>query len=158
MRTLTEQVVILTPHQLVWSALEDFGGVADWAPYMRKSALVGAQQTGVGARRTMRHAWGFNFEEAVTEWTDGHGYSFDVHRAPYPMKNVHETWETGHDNGESTVTTQVNYDMKLGFLGRWLDWLLVRHVVRREMRAGLRGLKHYVENEAAKTSPVQYAD
>ena len=48
--------------------------------------------------------------------------------------------------------------MRLGILGRWLDWLLVRFVVRREMRAGLRGLRQYVEHEVKKAEILQYAD
>ena len=148
MRTLTEQIGIQAPPQAVWEVLEDFGAVSEWAPYMRRSSLIGNQKSGVGASRFMRHAWGFSFEETVTEWTDDHGFSFDVHRAPFPMKDVHETWVTGRDNGLSTVTTRVNYNMRLGFLGNLVDWMLVRFVVRREMRAGLLGLKTYVERKS----------
>jgi len=136
MRVLSEQVEILAPHDVVWAVLEDFGGVSDWAPYN----------------------WGFNFEEMVTKWVDGEGYSFEVYRAPYPMKDVHETWSAHHDNGLSTVTTQVTYSMRLGVLGRLLDWVLVQFVVKREMRAGLRGLKQHVEREAEKAGALQYAD
>jgi hypothetical protein len=39
-----------------------------------------------------------------------------------------------------------------------VDWLLVRFVVRREMRAGLRGLKQYTEGEADKAAAVSFAD
>lgn len=145
MRVLTERVEISAPAQAVWEVLADFGGVADWAPYMKTSHLIGDKRIGVGTRRGMRHAWGFRFEEAVTEWNDGLGYSFDVFRAPFPMKDVQESWVAGRENGYSTVTTRVNYGMKLGFIGSMLDWLLVRFVVKREMRAGLRGLKKHLE-------------
>ena len=124
--------------------LADFGGVADWAPYMRKSRLLGDQKSGVGARRILHHAWGFRFEESVTEWNDGKGYSFDVFRAPFPMKDVRESWIAEHNDGLTTVTTRVNYDMHLGFAGAFLDWLMVRFIVRREMRSGLRGLKSFL--------------
>jgi ligand-binding SRPBCC domain-containing protein len=146
MRVLTEQVEINAPSHLVWEALADFGGVSDWAPYMKHSHLIGDIESGVGTRRGMRHAWGFRFEEAITEWNEGDGYSFDVFRAPFPMKNVHESWVTGRENGNVTVTTEVNYGMKLGPVGTFLDWLLVRFVVKREMRVGLRGLKHSLED------------
>ncbi len=158
MRVLTEQIEILAPHHVVWATLEDFGGVSDWAPYMKRSKLVGSLRTGVGTRRIMHHDLGFNFEEMVTKWVDGEGYSFEVYRAPYPMKDVHETWSAHHDNGLSTVTTQVTYSMRLGVLGRLLDWVLVQFVVKREMRAGLRGLKQHVEREADKAGALQYAD
>ena len=148
MRVLVEEIGIQAPSHSVWEVLEDFGGVSEWAPYMRRSSLVGSQKSGVGASRFMRHAWGFSFEETVTEWTDDHGFSFDVHRAPFPMKDVHETWVTGHHNGLSTVSTRVSYSMRLGFLGNLVDWMLVRFVVRREMRAGLLGLKQHVESKS----------
>jgi len=146
MRTLRENIEIDASEQAVWEVLADFGGVADWAPYMKTSHLVGDIKSGVGTRRGMRHAWGFRFEEAVTEWMDGEGYSFDVFRAPFPMKDVKEKWVAGRENGLATVTTNVNYDMKLGYAGALLDWLLVRFVVQREMRAGLRGLKQHLED------------
>jgi len=126
MRELKEQIAITKPHQAVWELLADFGGVCHWAPYMKTSHLIGDVQSGVGMRRGMRHAWGFRFEEAVTQWNDGQGFSFDVLRAPFPMKDVKESWQVSHENGVSIVSTHVTYDMKLGLLGKALDWFLVR--------------------------------
>ncbi len=145
MRVLKERIAIATPLQNVWDLLADFGGVSAWAPYMKASHLIGDIQSGVGMRRGMRHAWGFRFEEAVTHWHEGKGFSFDVFRAPFPMKDVRESWAVHHENGLSTVSTQVTYGMHLGPLGQAIDWLLVRFIVTREMRAGLRGLKQYSE-------------
>ena len=145
MRELKDQIAITRPHQDVWELLADFGGVCHWAPYMKTSHLIGDVQSGVGMRRGMRHAWGFRFEEAVTQWNDGQGFSFDVLRAPFPMKDVRESWHISHENGVSNVSTQVTYDMKLGVLGRTIDWFLLRFVVRREMRSGLKGLKAHSE-------------
>jgi len=145
MRLINESVEIETTADLVWSVLDDFGDVAGWAPYMRHSELIGEQQTGVGTRRRLRHFWGFQLEEVVTEWTDRSGFKFNVNRAPWPMKDVKETWEIDHGNGRTTVATAVEYDMKLWMPGKWLDWILVRHIVRREMRTGLNGLKVYTE-------------
>jgi hypothetical protein len=158
MRVLSERIEIKAPTQAVWDVLADFGSVADWAPYMRKSHLVGDRQSGTGTRRAMRHAWGFRFEECVTEWNEGDGYSFDVFRAPYPMKEVKESWVAGRHNGLSTVTTRVSYHMHLGSVGKLIDWLIVRFVVKREMRAGLRGLKQYLEDGAGRSTAIQYAD
>lgn len=148
MRVLEERVEIKAPMAHAWAALADFGGVAKWAPYMRSSRLLGERDAGVGARRTMRHAWGFRFEETVTQWHDGKGFSFDVLKAPFPMKDVKESWVVAREDGYVVVSTQVRYGMRLGALGRALDSLLVRFLVRREMRAGLRGLKQFVERSA----------
>lgn len=144
-RELNELIAIARPHQAVWELLADFGGVCRWAPYMKTSHLIGDIQSGVGMRRGMRHAWGFRFEEAVTQWNDGQGFSFDVLRAPFPMKDVTESWHLSHENGVSIVSTRVTYGMKLGILGKAIDWFLLRFIVRREMRSGLRGLKAHSE-------------
>lgn len=148
MRLLEERTEIRAPAQLVWDVLADFGGVENWAPYMRKSRLIGDQRTGVGMRRGMRHAWGFRFEEVVTQWHEGKGFAFDVLKAPFPMKDVKEVWVLAAENNHTTVETQVRYGTHLGVLGALVDWLLVRFVVRREMRAGLRGLTEYAERAA----------
>lgn len=154
MRTLSESVDIDAPLDLVWQVLADFGGVATWAPYMKVSHLVGEQGQGVGTRRAMRHELGFRFEERVTEWHEGEGFSFDVLRAPWPMDNVHESWVVSDRDGVTRVTTCVEYGMKIGAAGSLLDWSLVRFIVRREMRAGLRGLKSHVERLALTQQPA----
>jgi ligand-binding SRPBCC domain-containing protein len=145
MRRIKEGITIGVSRDAVWAALEDFGDVASWAPYMRRSALIGNQKTGVGTRRRLHHAWGFRIEECVTGWIDGRGFSFDVNRAPYPMKDVREAWVIERDNDRTIIGTSVEYDMHLGMLGLLLDKVFVQFVVRREMRAGLRGLKAFLE-------------
>lgn len=152
MRLLEERVEIGAPLGVVWNALADFGTVSNWVPTMRVSRLVGTQSTGVGTRRAMRHAWGFRFEEEVTQWHEGKGYAFDVLRAPFPMQQVKETWVVGELQDHTVVETQVHYGMGLGPIGALLDWSLVRFIVRREMRAGLDGLRRFCETRANGTS------
>ena len=149
MRTITLSGTIKASHKDVWTALADFGDVAAWAPYMRISHIVGSRETGVGTRRAMQHELGFRFEELVTSWTEGEGFEFDVLKAPWPMTEVSESWRLDGDGGSVRVTTTVRYAMKLGPLGALLDTLLVRFVVKREMRSGVRGLKEYLERTAS---------
>ena len=148
MRTLLESIEINAPRKVVWEALRDFGDVAAWAPYMRISHLVGKQETGIGTRRAMQHEFGFRFEGEVTAWVENEGYDFDVFRAPWPLMGVRESWRM-ESAGPSTVcvTTRVEYETRLGPLGTLLDAALVRFVVGREMRSGVRGLKAYVERQ-----------
>jgi len=150
MRQIKEGITIDASRDVVWAALENFGDVASWAPYMRRSALIGKQKTGVGTRRRLHHAWGFRLEECVTGWIDGRGFSFDVNRAPYPMKNVREAWVLEQEKGQTIIGTSVEYDMFLGAVGSMLDAILVNFIVRREMRAGLRGLKAFLERQSTR--------
>jgi hypothetical protein len=109
---------------------------------------VGSIDAGVGTYRVLRHWWGFRLEESVVEWTDGSGYVFDVVRVPYPIRNARESWEIDGDGAPVSVTTRVEYDTHLGRFGALLDAALVSHLVRNEMRGGLRGLKRYAEAAA----------
>ena len=145
MRTIVQSENVRASCQSTWSALADFGDVAAWAPYMRISHVIGEQESGIGTRRAMQHEFGFRFEEEVTAWIEGEGYDFDVLKAPWPMQDVSESWRIEAMDGEVAVTTRVQYGMKLGPLGALLDWALVRFIVRREMRSGVRGLKEYLE-------------
>ena len=145
-RELTELIDIEATEEAVWGVLNDFGGVAKWAPYLRHAALVGDLERGVGSYRVMRHYLGFRLEESVVEWTNHLGYKFDVVVVPYPMVDVQESWSLNGGNPHVTVTSSVTYGMRLSRLGAALDWLLVRHLIRGEMRAGLRGLRKYVES------------
>ena len=148
MRTLFQSIAIHASSDEVWDALKDFGDVAAWAPYMRISHLVGGLESGKGVRRAMQHELGFRFEEKVTEWREGQGYDFDVLKAPWPMKDVRESWQLEQSAGAIKVSTRVEYGMKLGPLGLLADFFLVRFIVQREMRSGVRGLKEYVERSA----------
>ena len=116
MRLLEERVEIKAPVERVWDVLADFGEVSCWAPYMRTSHLIGEQQSGVGMRRGMRHAWGFRLEEVVTQWHQGKGFAFDVLKAPFPMKDVKEVWVLGPENGYTVVETQVLQMLRAGRL------------------------------------------
>ena len=100
-------------------------------------------------RRAMQHELGFRFEEKVTDWREGEGYDFDVLKAPWPMVDVRESWQLERLEDSVNVSTRVEYRMKLGILGALADFLLVRFIVQREMRSGVRGLKEYVERSAS---------
>ena len=154
MRRLEAGIQINVSRSVVWGILSDFSGVATWAPYLRSSSPVSDVESGVGAYRVMRHFWGFRLEESVVHWDEGNGYAFDVVTVPFPIKDVRETWQIADDDEGVCVRTSVEYDTHLGPLGGALDSVLVSHLVRREMREGLKGLKRHAEADAMKASAV----
>jgi len=153
LRKLKQAIGINAPKKAVWDVMADFGSAADWAPGMRRSALFGKATTGVGMHRIMQHAWGFVIEEIITHWTEGEEYSFDLARAPFPMRDVREKWVLSEDGSQTSLDITVSYGMRLGLIGALLDNVLVRFVVAREMRLGIYGLKHHVEKLSAESLP-----
>jgi len=125
--------------------LSDFARVDLWAPGLWAAAIVGEQKQGVGARRRLRHSLGFRIEEVITEWNEGNGYGFELERAPFPMRNVSERIWIEPNGARVRIHSTVTYGMKLGFLGGWLDQVLVSPLVGRQMRNSLAGLKTLLE-------------
>ena len=73
-----------------------------------------------------------------------------VVRAPFPLRDVRESWVLPDSNGTAVddavvVETTVEYAMGLGRLGAALNSSIVSRLIQREMREGLRGLKRYAE-------------
>ena len=153
MHKLEQEIVAGVSPQAVWNILEQFGSVDQWAPGMHSSSLLGEQASGVGTRRVMRHRWGFRIEEEVTRWADGQGMSFVLIKAPFPMQNVHETWDIEEQNGATRIVTTVTYEMGVGVLGALLDQLLVRFVVEREIRRGLKALIAFIGEDSPPAKP-----
>jgi hypothetical protein len=149
MRELKQRVVTDLSPAALWRVLSDFGGVHHWAPGMRSCQLIGKQSKGVGTRRRMRHRWGFPIEETVTGWAEGQGLSFILDLAPFPMRDVSESWWLNYDGERVTINTTVAYEMGLGPIGRLLDHFLVRFLVEREMSTGLEAFLEYARSEAS---------
>jgi hypothetical protein len=154
MRELEARIEIKASKQAVWEVMADFGSAAAWAPGMRQSSLKSEKKTGVGCHRFMRHKWGFNIEEIVTQWIQGSGYSFKLTQAPYPMRDVCETWVLKQNDVQVLLTVTVSYGMRLGLIGALLDRVLVRFIVARELRLGICGLRDYVEKLFARNLKV----
>lgn len=143
---LEERIEISSSPDAVWQVLRNFGSAALWAPGVVTSLSNGDRTAETGARRVLRHLWGFQLEEVVTAWDEGRGYSFIVVKAPFPLRNVRETWAIDTGSRDARVSTAVEYEMGLGPIGNITDRVLMRHLIRREMRLGLAGLKRYVES------------
>lgn len=130
----------------VWSILGDFEDVAVWAPGISDSFRTTGPDIGVGSRRTVRYRRLFQMEQVVTEWTEGRSLTYAVFRAPWPLRNFVETWTLTPSVSGSRIHAMVEYDLRLGAAGRFVNWVFTRHVLAWEMRSGQEGLKRTVED------------
>ena len=132
----------------VWSFLGDFEDVEAWASSITSSYRTTGPDIGVGSRRTVRYRWVLRLEEAVTEWTEGQKLTYSVFGAPTPFRDFHETWSVAPSPGGATVKARVRYNLSLGLVGRLLNRVLLKHILRFEVWAGLRALKKHVETHS----------
>jgi uncharacterized protein YndB with AHSA1/START domain len=133
----------------VWQTLGDFEHVDVWAPGISDSIRTTGAEIGVGSRRTVRYRRLFTMEQVVNEWIHGKSLTYNVFKAPWPLRHFEETWTVTPSVSGSRVHTEVRYDLWFGAVGRFADWLFTRHVLLLEMRSGQRGLKRAVERGQA---------
>lgn len=146
MSTLEMQVRIAAPVEEVWAVLADFGGVAQWAPTITDSAIVGGANGGVGAVRICTHVKMGTLEETIVSWTDGETYSYDVTAGlPFPMKALRNDWSVVEREASTTVILHQEFSTKLGPLGSLMELMIMKRMMRKEIGLALAGLKQYVE-------------
>ena len=155
MSSLTSGVVIDAARDKVWAVLADFGTVSRWAPTITDSAIVGDVKEGVGAVRTCEHVKMGTLEETILSWSEGEAYSYDVTAGlPFPMQALRNRWSV-HERGASTeVTLHQEFSTKLGPLGLLVESMMLKRMMRKEMRLALAGLKYHIETGSIATTDV----
>ena len=134
--------------QDVWRVLGDFEEVEVWAPALTDAYRTTGPDIDIGSRRTVRYRYILSMEQVVTAWTEGERLTYAVLRVPWPLRNFSETWTVSSSPAGALVRTHVEYDLWFGALGRFVNWVFTRHVLRFEMRRGQLGLKHTVEGRS----------
>ena len=129
----------------VWPVLGDFEDVEVWAPALTDAYRTTGPDVGVGSRRSVRYRHILTMEQVITAWQDGESLTYAVFRAPWPLRNFSETWSVEPTPGGAMVRTRVEYEVRFSAVGRFVNWVFTRHVLRFEMRRGQRGLKDTVE-------------
>ena len=144
MSTVTRQIEINAPVEVVWEAIADFGGVYKWAPNVTSSYSTTEANEGVGAGRHCEVPGVGGIDEEIVDWKDGTSYKYQVENIGPIGKLVNE-WSVTSDGNKSLVTTNASYRMRFGIIGAIMDRLIVRRSIRKAIAQGQSGLKGYVE-------------
>ena len=135
-----------------WRWLSDFGAIDAFNPALKESHLLeGSCEFGPGAERqcTMKNGRDF-IHERVTDWREGEGYSIEIFNGTLPLRQVHVTLSCHAATGGATLRMVMRYQPKFGVLGRMIDPILLRPMMRGMMAKVLRGLA-----EKAEATPAQ---
>lgn len=155
MSVLKYGVVIDADKDKVWEVLADFGAVSNWAPTITESATVGAANQGVGAVRTCKHVKMGKLQETIVSWTESEAYSYDVtFGLPFPMKTLRNHWSVREQGASTEVKLHQEFSTKLGPLGSLMESMMLKRLMRKEMRLALAGLKYHIETGSIATTDV----
>ena len=155
MSSLTSGVVIDAARDKVWEVLADFGTVSRWAPTITDSAIVGDADQGIGAVRTCEHVKMGTREERIVSWSEGEAYSYDVTAGlPFPMQALRNRWSVRERGASTEVTLHQEFSTKLGPLGLLVESMMIKRMMRKEMRLALAGLKYHIETGSIASTDV----
>lgn len=126
----------------VWPLLADFGAIDVFNPALKQSfSLEGGPDEGLGAMRQCDMADGKNYiRERVTNWEVGKTYTVDIYEGTMPMKQMQATLSVEPHGEGSLLSMQFHYTPKFGLLGRLMDLLMMRRMMRGQMRRVIGGL------------------
>lgn len=158
MTTINRSVVIDAPRSRVWEALRDIPGIQTWNPGVPSSHSTSETTEGMGATRHCDFTMpGSSVEERVVEWDDGHSYTIEIYdgtKLP-PFKTARATLSIDEVDGRTVTHARMEYDLKMGVLGRLMNVMMVRSQFGKSFSGLLAGLKHHVETGEQVTADTQ---
>ena len=146
MSKVTSQVRIDAPKEKVWKVLADLGGIYKWNPGVSNSYSTSDNNQGDGATRhcDLQNPSGY-LEERAIEWRDGEGLTIDVYESSLPIKRNVVEFAVAPEGDSTLVSVTVDYQLRYGLVGAFIDTLIVRRQYQKGFRNLLAGLKSHIE-------------
>jgi hypothetical protein len=125
-----------------WALMSDFGAIDVFNPTLKESHLLdGSCEIGLGAERQCTLKDGRNYiHERVVDWQEGRSYRIEVFGGTMPMDDITAELAVAPEPKGSTLRMTMTYRPRWGLLGRLIDPLVLRPMMRHTMRKVIGGL------------------
>lgn len=147
MTVLENAIPIDATPEKVWSVLASLDALAEYDPGVSKVEIVSVTRQGLGAERRCDLRPGGWFKERVTDWRPNEALSFELYACTLPLRRLRHSYRLTSEGGATLVRQRMEYELKLGPLGKLIDALLVRRKWTAGIKGFLAGLKRHVEAE-----------
>ena len=146
MAIIRNEITVNASTDKLWNILTDLELLDRYDPTVKKSTLVSAEKTGMGAKRKVDMLDGKNwFEEKITVFKPNDALTYQLTDCSFPIKSLKHSY-TFEEIGHQTKVKQVmEYTVKFGFLGMLLDGLMIRKQSDSGIKKFFAGLKSYAE-------------
>ena len=146
MATIHNQITVNASVDKLWDILTDLELLDRCDPAVKKSTLVSAQKTGMGAKRKIDMLDGKNwFEEKVTVFKPNDALTYQLTDCTFPVKALKHSYSFEIIGTQTRVKQVMEYTVKFGLLGKLLNSLMISKQFDHGIKKFLAGLKSYAE-------------
>jgi ligand-binding SRPBCC domain-containing protein len=142
---LDNAIRIDAPPEKVWSVLATLDALDRYDPGVKKSEIVTPTREGPGSARRCELRPGGWFKERVAEYRPHEALAFELFECTLPVRRLRHSYTLTPQDGGTLVRQRMEYELKLGPLGKLLDALVVRRKWDAGVKSFFAGLKRYVE-------------
>lgn len=143
------------PRSECWEKLRDLERAKHYVPGVSEAVITSEAREGVGASRVVTSSQAGRMDETVVAWEEQRGLSLRLHRGndgpPFPFRDATAHYTLSEDGEGTLVTNRMDYSVRGGLLGRFLDWLVVRRNLQQSMSNVALAVAEHWETDAAVT-------
>lgn len=146
MTTIHNEITVNAGVDKVWNILTDLELLDKYDPTVKKSTLVSAEKTGIGAKRKVLMLDGKNwFDEKISVFEPNEALTYQLTECTFPIKGLQHSYSFEKIGNQTKVKQVMEYTVKFGMLGKLLDALMIRKQSDKGIKKFFAGLKSYIE-------------
>ncbi len=145
MTQLVHEIHIAAPLDKVWAVLADLEAVRHYNPGVKHAAYTTTAREGVGAGRhcdIQPKGW---VKERVIAWEPQKAITMELYESQWPLNFMRWRTTVTRDGAGTRVSQAMEYQVKFGLLGRFLDKLVMRRKLDKTLAEVFVNLKQFVE-------------
>lgn len=148
-REASAEVIIRMPRDKAWEILQDFSIAHNYVPGVIKTEITTECKRGIGASRKVFQTETKAIDETIEEWNEGYGFLIRLHcnnaGPPFPFKQAWFRYSISDDDTNTRLNTSLIYIVRWGIIGRILNYVLFKRIIRGQIRNVALSMKAYYE-------------
>lgn len=146
MTSIHYEITVNASIDKIWNILTDLELLDRYDPTVKKSTLVSAEKTGMGAKRRVDMQDDKNwFEEKIVLFKPNEALTYQLIDCSFPIKSLKHSYRFEKIGNQTKVEQVIEYTVKFGLLGKLLDSLMIRKQSDNGIKKFFAGLKSYAE-------------
>ena len=146
MATIHNEITVNASIDKIWNILTDLELLDRYDSTVKKSTLVSAEKTGMGAKRKVDMRDGKNwFEEKIILFKPNEALTYQLTDCSFPIKGLKHSYRFEKISNQTKIEQVMEYTVKFGLLGKLLDSLMIRKQSDNGIKKFFAGLKSYAE-------------